>query len=115
MIIPAWMATKIKRSELRDSSLTNDGMSVLRNGRIGMIDRFTLYTSNLLLNSSREFTIYAGHPHAMTFASQLTKVETLRAESTFGTLMRGLQVYGRKVIDGTALVEAVVRKEKGTI
>ena len=47
--------------------------------------------------------MYFGHSHGFTFASQLTKVETLRAESTFGTIMRGLQVYGRKVIDNSAL------------
>jgi hypothetical protein len=51
---------------------------------------------------------YAGHSHALTFASQITKVETLRSEMTFGTILRGLQVYGSKVIDGTALVQAIV-------
>ena len=107
-VIPAWFATKIKRSELRDSSLTNDGASMTRNGRLGMIDRFTLYSSNLLPSSGGEYTVYAGHSHGLTFASQLTKVETLRGESTFGTLMRGLQVFGHKVINGTAIVEAVV-------
>ena len=40
----------------------------------------------------------------LTFASQLSNVETLRSEMTFGTLLRGLQVYGSKVLDGTALV-----------
>ena len=54
-----------------------------------------------------EFGVYAGHSHGLTFASQLTKMETLRAESTFGTIMRGLQVFGYKVTDGTALVEMV--------
>jgi hypothetical protein len=54
-----------------------------------------------------EFAIMAGHSHGMTFASQLSKVETLRGESTFGTILRGLQVYGRKVIDDSALVTAV--------
>jgi hypothetical protein len=29
----------------------------------------------------------------------------MRSENTFGTLLRGLQVYGAKVLDGIALVE----------
>jgi hypothetical protein len=32
-------------------------------------------------------------------------METLRSENTFGTLLRGLQVYGAKVLDGIALAE----------
>lgn len=112
---PAWLASMIKRSELRDASLTNDGVSMLRNGRLGMIDRFTLYSSNLLPAgvagglAAGETGVFAGHSHGVTFASQLTKMETLRGESTFGTIMRGLQVYGRKVTDGTALTQGIVQ------
>lgn len=105
IVIPAWLAALIKSSDLKDASLTGDGVSMLRNGRLGMIDRFTLYASNLLpWNASDSAnSIFFGHSHGLTFASQLTKVETLRAESTFATLLRGLQVYGYKVVDGTAL------------
>lgn len=116
VVLPTWAATLIKRSELRQAYLSGDGVSMLRNGRIGMVDRFTLYTSNLLPFgaaaglASGEFVIYGGHSHALTFASQITKVETLRSEMTFGQIMRGLQVYGYKVIDGTALAQAVVTK-----
>jgi hypothetical protein len=114
-LCPPWMATMIKQSELRDASLTNDGVSMLRNGRLGMIDRFTLYSTNLMPVgaitglAAGESAIYAGHSHGLTFASQLTKMETLRAETTFGTIMRGLQVYGYKVTDGTAIVQMVAQ------
>lgn len=109
LVIPAWVAALIKRSELRDASLVGDSVSMLRNGRLGMIDRFTVYMSNLLpIPGVGESYIYAGHSHGFTFASQLTKVETLRGESSFGTYLRGLQVYGRKVTDGTALAAAVI-------
>lgn len=110
LVVPAWYAALIKKSELRDASLTGDGTTMLRNGRLGMIDRFTLYASNLLPVSGAETTIFAGHSHGMTFASQLTKMETIRAERTFGTIMRGLQVYGAKVTDGTAIAASVVDK-----
>ena len=40
----------------------------------------------------------------MSFATQLTKTESLRAESTFGNIMRGLMVFGTKVIKPEALV-----------
>jgi hypothetical protein len=108
LLLPAWAGALIKRSELRDAALTGDTVTMMRNGRLGMVDRFTLYISNLLpINATASGTaIYAGHSHGFTFATQLTKMETLRAESTFGTIMRGLQVFGSKVVDGTAIAKA---------
>ena len=116
LVIPAWMSAMIKKSELRDVSLSGDGTSMLRNGRLGMIDRFTLYMSNLLPSgvpaslAAGETAIFAGHNVAPTFASQLTKMETIRSERTFGTLLRGLQVYGSDIIKPEGLVEAIVSK-----
>jgi len=118
-VIPAWAAAMIKTSELRQAYLTGDQVSPLRNGRLGMIDRFTLYVSNLLPKgvitgppalAAGEWAIYAGHAHGLTFASQLGKVETMRSERTFGTILRGLQVYGYKVLDGIALAQAVIKQ-----
>lgn len=109
MVVPPWMAGMIKKSDLRNASISGDGVSMLRNGRVGMIDRFTLYSSNLLPTATEgaqnAFRIFAGHPHGLTFASQITKLETIRSEQTFGTLLRGLQVYGAKVLDGIAIAE----------
>jgi hypothetical protein len=51
-----------------------------------------------------------GTSDAISFASQITNVETLRAQSTFGNIMRGLNVYGYKVIKPEALVNAIVVK-----
>jgi hypothetical protein len=116
IVMPTWAAVLVKRSELRQAFLSGDSVSMLRNGRLGMVDRFTLYTSNLLpfgtvasLNPT-EFIVYAGHAHGLTFASQMTKMETLRSEMTFGQIMRGLQIYGFKVLDGTAIAQAIIIK-----
>ena len=48
LVIPAKMAGLIKQSDLKDASITGDGSSPLRNGRLGMIDRFTVYVSHNL-------------------------------------------------------------------
>jgi hypothetical protein len=118
LVLPAWAATLIKRSELRQAYLSGDAVSMLRNGRIGMVDRFTIYSSNLLPKgvitgppalAAGETVMYAGHPHALTFASQMTEMEVMRSEHTFGNLQRGLQVYGYKVIAPVALAQAVIK------
>lgn len=108
VVIPAKMAGYIKKGDLKDASLTGDGTSVLRNGRLGMIDRFTLYVSHNLNVSSGEFDIIAGHKMGFTFASQMTEMETIRSETTFGNIIRGLQVYGYKTVKPEALAHGVV-------
>ena len=108
LVIPAKMAGLIKKSDLKDASLTGDSQSVMRNGRLGMIDRFTLYMSHNLPVSSGEFDLIAGHKMGFTFASQMTEMETLRAESTFGDIVRGLQVYGYKTVKSEALAHGVI-------
>ena len=139
IVLPPWAAAMVKRSAFQQAYLTGDAVSIARNGRLGMIDRFTVYVSNLLpigdasgvaatgtnypeLPSptyvaglvthsglaAGEYAVYFGHSLGQTFASQMTKVETLRSESTFGTLMRGLQVWGFQVVNPTLIGGAIV-------
>ncbi len=109
LVIPARMANLIKKSELKDASITGDNQSVVRNGRLGQIDRFTLYVSHNLNVSSGKYSVIAGTKMGLTFASQMTEMETLRSETTFGDIIRGLQVYGYKVVKPEALTMAVVQ------
>jgi len=109
LVIPARMAGLIKKSELKDASLAGDNQSVMRNGRLGMIDRFTIYVSHNLNVSAGKFSIIAGTKMGLTFASQMTEMETIRSETTFGDIIRGLQVYGYKVVKPEALTTAVVQ------
>lgn len=112
VVLPAKAIGLIKKSEFRDSSITGDGTSILRNGRVGMIDRFTVYMSHNLLSggsgASKYFNIIAGHKMGFTFASQMTEMETIRSESTFGNIVRGLQVYGYQVVKPEALAQGVI-------
>lgn len=113
LVIPAWVAAMIKKSDLKDAALTGDSQTPLRNGRIGMIDRFTVYVSHNLNSvidtGNRSFSILAGHKMGLTFASQMTNMESIRAESTFGSIVRGLQVYGYQVVKPEALARLYVR------
>ena len=98
----------LKQSELRQAYLTGDDTSPLRNGKVGVVDRFTVYQSNMLYTpgsgSDSGYThILAGHPKAISFASQFTNAETIRMEATFGDAVRGLKVYGSKVVVPDAL------------
>ena len=115
IIIPAFMARLLKSSDLKDASITGDSQSVMRNGRIGGIDRFTVYTSNNLPAATQTDEaaanarmIYSGHPSCFAFASQITESEVLPNPDTFGQLMRGLQVFGSKIVKGEGITEGCV-------
>ena len=105
MIIDPATAAIIKNSDLKQAYLTGDAESPIRNGNIGMIDRFTVYVSNNLPSSGSVTTGLFGHPKAVAYASQMTNTETVRLESSFGDGVRGLAVYGYKVDVPTAIGE----------
>jgi hypothetical protein len=100
LVIPPWIAGMIKQSDLKDASLAGDGTSIMRNGRLGMIDRFTLFNSNNIAltgtAATGTFHCIAGTKHFISFASQFVKTETLRLQNSFGDAIRGLKVYGYK-------------------
>jgi len=107
MVLPFWATNQLKQSDLKAAYLTGDNTTPLRNGLVGSVDRFDIYNSNLLptyTDGSYTTTHFLfGVDYGLTFATQLTKTESLRAESTFGNIMRGLMVYGHKVIKPEAL------------
>ena len=106
-----------------DSRLFNADYSEkggLRNGQIGkQIHGFTIYMSNSLprvgtgpttVGTTGQNTNYgvivAGHSSAVASAENLTKTETFRSQETFADVVRGLHVYGRKILRPEALVTA---------
>ena len=105
MIISPAAATLLKQSELRQAYLTGDNVSPLRNGFIGTVDRFNMYVSNNLVTASSVTSGLYGHPKAIAYASQMTNTESVRLESSFGDGVRGLAVYGYKVVLPTAVGE----------
>ena len=112
----------LMQSNLAQAQFMGDDKSMVRNGKIGMIDRFTVYVTNNLpkaaatqdyfgaaaAGTAKRRLIMAGHKSAVTFASQMTKMETVRNPSDFGDYVRGLNVYGYKTIIPTGLASALV-------
>jgi hypothetical protein len=113
IIIPVWASALLKTSDLKNANEMGDATSPVRNGMIGRIDRFDIYVSNLLNDSGTDYTdILFGHVKALTFATQITKTKVQDNPDGFGSLFRGLQVYGYEVI----LPEALgVLKATGTL
>ena len=120
----------LMQTDIAQAYFTGDQSSTIRTGKIGMLDRFTVYVSNLLpkgqaakalvpglsatssgasvTNAKARRMMVAGTSHACSFASQISKTEPLRNQNDFGDIVRGLAVYGRKVVKPEALCTALV-------
>ena len=112
----------LMQSNLANAQFIGDASSMQRNGKIGVIDRFNVYVSNLTpsvaatkkwdgsngTTEAKRHMMLAGHKSALTFASQITKTETVRDQNDFGDLIRGLQVCGYKLIANQSLALAIV-------
>ncbi|MFW6437399.1 MAG: hypothetical protein ACOCZ7_00180 [Armatimonadota bacterium] len=105
VVLPPAIVARIKKSDLKDASLAGDGTSILRNGRVGMIDRFTVYSSNNLERDSDDdaWNCVFGHSAGLTYASQIAQTEQVKSEKYFGYFIRGLNVFGYKVTNPEAI------------
>ena len=114
IVLPTWMAGMLKKSDLRDASIMGDATSVFRNGKLGTLDRFTVYKSNNMAKTvdgtDTVTNAMFGHKKALTFASQMTKMEQVDNPSDFGQLVRGLNVFGYEMIDGKAAGHLYVKR-----
>jgi hypothetical protein len=130
LVISPYDRHLLMQSNIAQAYFTGDQSSVVRTGKIGMLDRFNVYVSNLLpkggagkalvaglsgvgsgatlTNAVARRTMIAGTKQAVSFAMTVDKTEPLRNQTDFGDIVRGLAVYGRKVVKPEALVVAQV-------
>jgi spore germination protein GerM len=107
--VPPWYHQFLIRAEVlqTDGSIVADAS--YRNGFVGRSFGFDVYMSNNLstgVDTANAMSHYllAGTQRAMSFAEQVVKVEAYRPENSFADAVKGLHVYGAKVIDPNALV-----------
>jgi hypothetical protein len=96
----------------------NQGDGGLRNGLVasGLLRGFKMYKSNNMptvtgtgsFSGSSLPTVLAGHMSAMSCAQSLSTVETVRSTTSFRDIVRGLLVWGRKVLRPESLALATI-------
>lgn len=130
LLIDPFTRSLLMQSNLAQAQFMGDAKSPVRNGLIGEIDRFKTYVTNQLpravagsntpwlsgdgsennissVSGLKRRVILAGHKSAITFASQVTKMETIRNPNDFGDYIRSLNVYGFGVVRGEGLVPLI--------
>lgn len=94
-------------AKLMDASVTGDGTSPLRNGSVlnGLVNGFKLYMTNNFAASSTSnyYKVLYGHMSSTATANAIAKTEVVRDPDSFADIVRGLHVFGRKVLRSEAL------------
>ncbi|WP_228979702.1 N4-gp56 family major capsid protein [Streptomyces sp. DH12] len=81
------------------------------NGRVGEAAGFTIHKSNNAPNgpgAGAGKLVIAGYNGAVTYAEQINKTEATRKEKGFADIVKGLHLYGAKVIRSTGIAAADV-------
>ena len=80
---------------------------ILRTGLVAQAAGFDIYLSNNCVsansNSTDTYTIVGGVDSAATYAEQIVSTEAYRPEKRFADAVKGLHVYGAKVVDKAQL------------
>ena len=87
----------------------NAGQGSIRNGLVssGKLRGFDMYkTNNIAATSNAAGKCLAGHMSATATAQTITSTEVIRDPDSFGDIVRGLHVYGAKVLRPDAMVSA---------
>lgn len=108
VIVPPWYHGLLLKDERFVASGSAAADDRLRNGRVGEVAGMTVLRSNNVPNSDgKAYKIIAGHQIGWSYAEQVNQVEAYRPERRFGDAVKGLHLYGAKVIRPEALAVLV--------
>lgn len=100
VVLPPWYhGLLLDNANFINAEKSADGGMALRNGFIGRAAGFDLYKSNNVVNvTGDDYAVLAGVNSAISYAEQINKVEAYRPESSFSDAVKGLHLWGAKVI-----------------
>lgn len=111
VVVPPWYHAWLLQSDLfvrLDASGTTEA---LRNGTVGRAFGFdVLLSNNVPLVTGDDYLVLAGYPGAITYAEQINKVEAYRPESAFSDALKGLHLYGAKLVRPNGIATLLASK-----
>jgi len=123
-IVPPWARGLITQTAGFVMGVAADGSApgALQRGFLGSLATFNIMMSRNVVNANPSYNtsgangvyaIQAGHNMAITYAEQVVETEALRSERGFRDLIRGLHVYGARVVHPEALAVAYTARPAG--
>lgn len=98
-VVPPWYHGWLLKNSMFVSAGTVKTDTVLANGQVGSAAGFTIFLSNNVPNTAgAKYKIIGGHSMAYSFAQQITDLSSFKPEKRFGDAVKGLSVYGGKLV-----------------
>jgi hypothetical protein len=116
VVVPPWAEALLEQTQafIAITDMQGNASQVFQTGMIGRAAGFDIYVSNNAVNpGGGTWVVQAGHPMALTYAEQIVQVEALRLQTTFADGVRGLHVYGSKLVRPDAIAVAGVLRPAG--
>ena len=111
VIVPAWFHGLLLKDERFIKAGTMRSDTALANGQVGEAAGFRILKSNNVPNTAgAKYKILAGHRVATAYVEQVLDVQTFKPEKRFGDAVKGLHVYGAKVVRPTSLACLIASK-----
>jgi P22 coat protein - gene protein 5 len=118
LVVPPWAEALLEQTTafIAITDMKGEPSQVFQNGMIGRVGGFDVYVSNNAVEFDSALSgtytptggqavpyatgwiVQAGHPMALTYAEQIVQTEALRLQTTFADGVRGLHVFGSKLV-----------------
>jgi hypothetical protein len=111
VVVPAWFHGLLLKDDRFVHAGTRRSDAALANGEVGEAAGFAILKSNNVPNDEGEkYNIVAGHSIATSYVEQIVDLQTYKPEKRFGDAVKGLHVYGAKVVRPTCLAMLIANK-----
>lgn len=110
--VPPCVAAKIIKAKIMNGTSNEEELD---KGCIGKFLGFRIYVSNNIVNAQNYHKCFARTKRAIAFAEQINEVEAYRPEKRFADAVKGLHLYGAKVVypDEILVLDISVGDEAG--
>jgi hypothetical protein len=117
-IVPAWAEALLEQTQafIAITDMQGQPSDVFQNGLIGRAAGFNILTSNNSIQfdtANNGYVVQAGHSMALTFGEQIVQTEALRLIDYMADAVRGLHVYGGKLVRPDCIAVAGVKRPVG--
>lgn len=113
IVVPPWFIGELLKDPRFVSFGTGENLTRAMQGVIKMLSGFDIHKSNNVPVSGSAYTLLAGYKGAISYAEALPpgQPEAYRIEQGFGDAVKGLHLYGAKVLRPSNLAAVAVTKE----
>lgn len=112
VVVPAWFHGLLLKDQRFVGNGTDYNKAILQGGEVGTAAGFRVWLSNNVPNTEgTKYKLIAGTNRGGSYAEQILKTEAYRPEKRFSDAVKGLHVYGGKIVQPKCLSVATMNKK----